>query len=140
MKQALTLVAGLLAMIGVLGLVLPLSANAEGYWIEQERRALQYEREGVNHERQQMHRDFDAMMRDLDEENRAIDRWQNHQHQRSGDHQHIAHLANQKREALNRERDRLNRERDQMNRFYDEQNQAIDRRSQHLDQGRAYRN
>ena len=134
MKNALSLFAGLLIILGVLGLVSPLSANAEGYWVEQERRALQFERDDINLERQQAHQDFDAMMRELDEENRAIDRWQNRQHQQHSDHQGIARIANEKRDALNRERDRINRERDRMNRYYDQQNQSLDRRSQQLDQ------
>ncbi|MGB3610200.1 MAG: hypothetical protein WA987_07455 [Cellvibrio sp.] len=128
MKKILTVLAGLLVVWGWLVVAAPAFAH-DHHWVEQERAQ-------INREREAMHRRFDAMMRNLDAEGREIDRWQSRQ--RHGDHQAIAHIANQKRDALNRERDRLNRERDRMNRYYDEQNRALDHRHQQQPRRRDY--
>ena len=85
------------------------------------------ERDALNEQRQIRHREFDALMRELDAENRKIDRWQqSHRH----DHQRIARIANERRDALNRERDTINRQRDQMNRHFDQINRQLDQRGQ----------
>ncbi|BCD99776.1 hypothetical protein [Marinagarivorans cellulosilyticus] len=86
------------------------------------------ERDALNEQRQVGHREFDALMRALDFENREIDRWQQRHHWH--DHQHIARIANERRDALNRERDSINRQRDQMNRHFDQINRQLDRRAQ----------